>query len=280
MSRKSPKASSSRKLSYAERERLRKRQAFQDGKWPANRPKGRPTKALVDLGDWNAPGKPAIIKTIGWGDTPGEDVKVYPPGASAIIKEATERTLGRRAADAENAKLCAENPAAKPSNPKDALGILKIPYSTISQPVIAEVGVAMLEGALKYGRHNYRAIGVRASVYFDAVVARHLAAWWEGEDIDPDSDLHHITKAIAGLCVIRDAMIQGKFIDDRPPKSPAGWQAALNDKVKALLAKYPNPVPPYLEGDERMRPQPSAGDLAYAKLCQQAIEDPESVKVK
>ena len=122
--------------------------------------------------------------------------------------------------------------------------------------------------------------GVRASVYFDAVMARHMPAWWEGEDIDPDSDLHHITKAIAGLCVIRDAMIQGKFIDDRPPKSPAGWQAALNDKVKALLAKYPNPVPPYLEGDERMRPQPSAGDLAYAKLCQQAIDDPESVKVK
>ena len=243
MSRKSPKASSSRK----------KPLTFAQALAAAERRK--PTKALVDLmrlpalGDWNAPGE-------------------------------TERTLGRRAADAENAKLCAENPAAKPSNPKDALGILKIPYSTISQPVIAEVGVAMLEGALKYGRHNYRAIGVRASVYFDAVVARHLAAWWEGEDIDPDSDLHHITKAIAGLCVIRDAMIQGKFIDDRPPKSPAGWQAALNDKVKALLAKYPNPVPPYLEGDERMRSQPSAGDLAYAKLCQQAIEDPESVKVK
>ncbi len=157
-------------------------------------------------------------------------------------------------ADAENAKLCAANSAAKPSNPKDALGILKIPYSTISQPVLAEVGVAMLEGALKYGRHNYRAIGVRASVYFDAVMARHMPAWWEGEDIDPDSGLHHITKAIAGLCVIRDAMIQGKFIDDRPPKSPAGWQEALNEKVKVLLEKYKGrEVAPYIEGDERMQ---------------------------
>ena len=145
-------------------------------------------------------------------------------------------------------------PGGEAEQSEGPLGILKIPYSTISQPVIAEVGVAMLEGALKYGRHNYRAIGVRASVYFDAVVARHLAAWWEGEDIDPDSDLHHITKAIAGLCVIRDAMIQGKFVDDRPPKSPAGWQSALNVKVKALLAKYPKPIPPYIEGDERMKP--------------------------
>ena len=241
MSRKSPKASSSRKLSYAKRERLRKKspserlrkkQAYQDGKWPANRPKGCPTKALVELMKLAAPWeKPGV--TIGVGSV--TDLK--PSNASLI----------------ENARLVAENPEAKPSNPKDLLGILKIPYSTISQPVIAETGVAMLEGALKYGRHNYRAIGVRASVYFDAVMARHLPAWWEGEDIDPDSGLSHITKAIAGLCVLRDAVIQGKFIDNRPPKSPAGWQTALNEKVKALLAKYTNPVPPYVEGDERMR---------------------------
>ena len=156
-------------------------------------------------------------------------------------------------AEAENEKIVQSTPGTKMGNPKDALGIKKIPYSTISQPVLAEVGVAMLEGALKYGRHNYRAIGVRASVYFDACVARHLAAWWEGEDIDSESGLHHITKAIAGMCVIRDAMIQGKFVDDRPPKSPAGWQNELNNKVAALLAKYPTPVAPYVEGDERMK---------------------------
>jgi len=166
---------------------------------------------------------------------------------------------------AENDKLV-QQPGAKASNPKDALGIKKVPFSTISMPVLAELGVAMLEGALKYGRHNYRAIGVRGSVYYDAVVARHMALWWEGEDEDPDTcdldeagapipgtGLSHITKAIAGLFVIRDAMIQGKFIDDRPPRSPKGWQNEHNKKVKALLKKYPNPVPPYIEGDERMK---------------------------
>lgn len=157
-----------------------------------------------------------------------------------------------RAAAAENDRLVQQS-GAKASNPKDVLGIRKVPYSTISQPVLAEVGVAMLEGALKYGRHNYRAIGVRASVYFDAEAARHMALWWEGEDIDPDSDMSHITKAIASLCVLRDAMIQGKMIDDRPPKSPPGWQNELNRKVAALIAKYPNPVPPYIEGDVRMK---------------------------
>jgi hypothetical protein len=149
-----------------------------------------------------------------------------------------------------NAKLVAANPEAKPSNPKDALGILKAPWSTVSAPVIAEVGVAMYEGARKYGRHNYRVIGVRASVYYDAVVARHLADWWEGEDIDEDSGLHHVTKAIAGLVVLRDAMIQNKFIDDRPPASPKGWLAPLNAKIKALTAKYPVAAECYTEVGE------------------------------
>ena len=179
-------------------------------------------------------------------------------------------------AQAENDKLV-QQPGAKPSNPKDALGILKVPASTLSAPVTAEVGVAMFEGALKYGRHNYRAIGVRASVYYDAVVARHMALWWEGEDEDvdtcelapegedtglvngkgqfvvPGTGLSHITKAIAGLYVIRDAMIQGKFIDDRPPRTAQGWQNELNKKVKALIKQYPNAVAPYIEGDERMK---------------------------
>jgi len=71
-----------------------------------------------------------------------------------------------------------------------------------------EESLVLLHGARKYGRHNYRAMGVRASVYYDACM-RHLMAWWEGEDIDPDSGLHHLAHARAGLGVIRDSMMQG-----------------------------------------------------------------------
>lgn len=131
----------------------------------------------------------------------------------------------------------------KPSNPKDAVGVNKSPMmSYVPQSVIAELGIAMMEGGHKYGRHNYRAVGVRASIYADAT-ARHLAAWWEGEDFDPDSAalLSHITKAIASLTVLRDSMIQGNFQDDRPPKSSMDWQA-LHAETKALNEQYPNPV--------------------------------------
>jgi hypothetical protein len=135
----------------------------------------------------------------------------------------------------------------KPSNPKDAFGIKKASLSCVSSPVLMELGIAMQEGACKYGRHNYRVIGVRGSVYYDASM-RHLMSWWEGEDIDPDSGLSHITKAIASLVVLRDAMMQEQFTDDRPPKSKP-WIVPLNKASEALFDKYPTPVRPYTAVD-------------------------------
>lgn len=126
----------------------------------------------------------------------------------------------------------------KPTNPKDAVGIKKPPMSCVPLPVIMEVGVAMLEGARKYGRHNYRDASVRASVYFDAAM-RHLFQWYEGEDEDPDSSLNHITKAISSLVVLRDGMIQDKWVDDRPPKTKQGWLRDMNGTVDMIFEKYP-----------------------------------------
>ncbi len=139
----------------------------------------------------------------------------------------------------------------KDTNPKDAIGISKAPMSTVSAAVLMEVGVAMLEGASKYGRHNYRAAGVRASVYYDALM-RHAMAWWEGEDLDPDSGMSHFTNAIATLVVLRDAMIQDKFTDDRPPRS-APFLPALNDTAAALLVKHADKHPRHytIEDSER-----------------------------
>lgn len=142
----------------------------------------------------------------------------------------------------------------KPSNPKDALGVLKLAFSVFPLPVLWEACLGMLEGALKYGRHNYRVIGVRGSVYFDAA-QRHLCAWWEGEDIDPDSQLSHITKAITSLVVLRDAMIRGNWVDDRPPRTDPEFLASVNAHVKRLLEKYPEPVLPYTELGEQVKLQ-------------------------
>lgn len=135
----------------------------------------------------------------------------------------------------------------KDTNPKDAVGSKKVPIHVIPFQVLGEIGLALLEGSLKYGAYNWRVAGVRASVYFDAQVGRHLSAWWDGENTDKDSGLNHITKAIAGLIVLRDSMIQGNWNDDRPPKGKQGWVQELNKKAEEIIQKCPEPKEPYTE---------------------------------
>lgn len=125
----------------------------------------------------------------------------------------------------------------KDSNPKTSLGIRKVSLSVVPANVLMEVAVAMTEGSLKYGRHNYRTDGALASVYYDATM-RHLMAWWEGENIDLDSGLSHITKAISSLVVLRDAMSRGVLTDDRPKETTYGFVQWLNAVTSDLLDKY------------------------------------------
>jgi hypothetical protein len=141
----------------------------------------------------------------------------------------------------ELTKQNAAKSAEKLSNPKDVFGVKKAPMSTVSAVVLAEIGVAMAEGAAKYGRHNYRAVGVRSSVYYDATM-RHLMAWWEGEDIDPESGMSHIVKAITSLVVLRDAQLFGMATDDRPPAC-IGFQARLNELTAEILARHADKHP-------------------------------------
>lgn len=134
------------------------------------------------------------------------------------------------------------------ANPKQLAGMKKVPTSVLSEPVLMEMGLGMLEGACKYGRHNYRKSKIKHSVYYDAL-RRHLAQWWEGEDIDEESGLHHVTKMLTTLAVLRDAMIFGMDEDDRPPKAPDGWLTELNKKAQEIMDKYPDPMPPFTEKD-------------------------------
>jgi len=134
----------------------------------------------------------------------------------------------------------------KDSNPKDIAGSGKPPVSTLPWPPVYEAGLALLHGGQKYGRHNWRAIGVRSSVYFDAAIG-HLTAWWEGEDVDPDSGLNHLAHAIAGLMVLRDANLQNMMNDDRPYASKVLPREHFADTSLRLVASCEKPVAPYIE---------------------------------
>lgn len=102
----------------------------------------------------------------------------------------------------------------KPSNPKDAIGSDKLPLNLWPASATAVGCLALLEGALKYGRGNWREIGVKSSIYVDAC-KRHIDAWYEGEECAPDSGTPHLASALACLAIIIDAEMSGKLIDDR-----------------------------------------------------------------
>jgi hypothetical protein len=135
----------------------------------------------------------------------------------------------------------------KPTNPKDAIGSLKVTPHHVPQHIEFKLSLAMLEGAIKYGSYNYRVAGVRSSIYYDAL-KRHMAAWWEGQEIDPDSGLPHLWKALACIAIIEDAKTNGLLTDDRPPMlRNSDWVQELNKMAASLIEKLPPAVPPYTE---------------------------------
>lgn len=161
----------------------------------------------------------------------------------------------------------------KDTNPKDAVGTKKWrQYCTIPTTILWELGVAMLEGARKYGRHNYRIAGVRASVYVDAAKG-HIDQWWEGEDIDEESKLNHLVKAIASLVVLRDAMIQNKWVDDRPPKTDLDTlRKDLQEAVDGIFERIPEAKDAYLEGDQYGDNEAKAKALALRSYYTDSID--------
>lgn len=116
--------------------------------------------------------------------------------------------------------------ASKPTNPKDAIGSNKLPLHLWPNTATAMGCVAMANGALKYGRANFRAVGVRASIYYDAA-KRHLDAWFEGEEHDQDDGVPHLAAALACIAIIIDARATGKLNDDRA--TPGGYHALTKE---------------------------------------------------
>lgn len=110
----------------------------------------------------------------------------------------------------------------KDTNPKDLVGLTKLPLRLVPPVAMARMAEALENGASKYGPHNWREFGVSASVYYEAAL-RHLFAWADGEDEAPDSRVHHLAHAMACLAIMFDAMEIGKLNDDRPV--PGGFTA-------------------------------------------------------
>lgn len=134
-------------------------------------------------------------------------------------------------------------PASKPTNPKDALAVSKLPLHLVPDTIEAYAALAFAEGASKYGAYNWRVAGVLASVYHSAM-KRHLACWHNGEEADPVTGVPHLASVIACAGILLDAQLCGKLIDDRPPAAPVGERIrAAEAEVAKVLALFADRQP-------------------------------------
>lgn len=168
----------------------------------------------------------------------------------------------------------------KPSNtdnPKDAIGQTKLPMDLVPESAVAAMATAFLEGASKYGRYNWRAKGVRASIYYSAM-RRHQSKWWNGEDEDADTTVEHLASIMACCAIMIDAKICGKLNDDRPPKAPvSAYIDSLKDKVKHLAEMFKDCNPhQYTIADSEEEPvEPPAGRPIEGPMPKFIIKDAE-----
>ena len=105
-------------------------------------------------------------------------------------------------------------------NPKDILAAAKLPLDLIPETLHIEVALAFLEGALKYGRYNWRIKPVKVSVYL-AAMERHLRKYQSGEERDSKTGVRHMAYIICCASIVIDAELYGTLRDDRPPRGKA-----------------------------------------------------------
>lgn len=107
----------------------------------------------------------------------------------------------------------------KLTNPKDHIGSSKLHLDLVPDSMVVFAAMGFLEGALKYGKYNWRVAGVRLSIYM-AALERHRMKFMAGEWYDPKTKVPHLASMLACLGIVVDALASGKLNDDRPPAQP------------------------------------------------------------
>ncbi len=107
-------------------------------------------------------------------------------------------------------------------DPKQSAASEKVTFDSvpITLDILATYGAD--NGAAKYGPWNWLVLedGTMSLMTYINALKRHWILFRAGQDSASDSDIHHLDHLIAGLAVVRDAMIFDKVKDDRVKLSP------------------------------------------------------------
>jgi Domain of unknown function (DUF5664) len=74
----------------------------------------------------------------------------------------------------------------------------KLEYGLLPPHALEETVKVLTFGAQKYERDNWQKVSDAKRRYFDAL-ERHIWAWKKGEQIDPESGIHHLAHAMCCL---------------------------------------------------------------------------------
>lgn len=105
----------------------------------------------------------------------------------------------------------------------------KTDWSLLPLRCMEEVMKVYTWGANRHDREkNQWRYGTKWSRYWNASM-RHLIAFWRGEDIDPESGLHHLAHAVCSIMMLFE-MTELKQHDDRE-----NW---MGEKIQPVIPRY------------------------------------------
>lgn len=90
----------------------------------------------------------------------------------------------------------------------------KDPWHLMPWDALQAILAVLVFGSVKYGSRNWER-GMAWSRPFDAV-QRHLIAWFQGEDRDPETGMSHLWHAGTSILFLIAYEIRGVGVDDRP----------------------------------------------------------------
>lgn len=102
----------------------------------------------------------------------------------------------------------------------------KLPIHLVDPEIILELAKVLDFGAKKYEAHNWK-IGIPVTRYYSAL-QRHLFAWLECEDKDPESGLDHLSHAACNLMFLIYHMKNNPKLDDRFRKDKMSFSEAVS----------------------------------------------------
>lgn len=144
-------------------------------------------------------------------------------GLDGVLNAEEEQEKAPKLYDEEREIVWEQMRNRKPANPKQAYGDKKIAVHLVPPAALLYLGMAMKEGARKYGAYNWRESKVESMTYVGAAL-RHILQYLDGEDIDPDTgeaEVPHLAAAMACMAIAADATEGGFLVDNRPTAGPA-----------------------------------------------------------